>query len=418
MTDILKAPGVQHYIDWLHRSGNGAFNKGVTYDGKSYPLIDKVYDELRKIAPMGNRNLRELWLRADRGTIEALGNMEDLLEYGDFENEAEVEAYWKDMYPDDEYWYFMQSIEDEDTGYRAIFLAHKFVVDVDPRAAYKTFPHDISEFMEWMLSEVKRCVAELEAGTYNDNIRNNLPARHRTGTIVRKELYDVFPEEREEFFADLSKEDREILAIVGLCILLPVGINSVALMGSEVIYTLMVLAFFLWMCLPLVLWDMAGSDNGYSKREKVFGKLIASVVVVMIFLNSYFANVNHTALYYANCRVKSAVESIVVQAYQQEGYNTGKKWAFIGNASDKAFYPLDWGTGYLYDGNPKPSTLMNAYSRGKWFQIYLSRPITQQANASEQKKLMELPEVVAMPTWPDDGSVKVVGDYIVVKFSK
>jgi len=209
MTEILKAPGVQHYIDWLHRSGNGAFNKGITYDEKSYPLIDEIYEELRKIAPMGNRNLRELWLRADRGTIEDLGNMEDLLEYGDFENEAEVEAYWKDMYPDDEYWYFMQSIEDEDTGYRAIFVAHKFVVDVDPRAEHETFPHNISEFMEWMLSEVKRCVAELEAGTYNDNVHNNLPARHRTGTIVRKELYDIFPEEREEFFADLSEEDRE-----------------------------------------------------------------------------------------------------------------------------------------------------------------------------------------------------------------
>ena len=55
---------------------------------------------------MGDRNLRELWLRADRGAIEALGDMEELLEYGDFENEAAVEAYWNDMYPDDEYWYF------------------------------------------------------------------------------------------------------------------------------------------------------------------------------------------------------------------------------------------------------------------------------------------------------------------------
>jgi len=30
---------------------------------------------------------------------------------------------------------------------------------------------------------------------YNDYVRNNLPARHRTGTIMRKELYDFFPEE-------------------------------------------------------------------------------------------------------------------------------------------------------------------------------------------------------------------------------
>ena len=158
---------------------------------------------------MGDRNLRELWLRADRGAIEALGDMEELLEYGDFENEAAVEAYWNDMYPDDEYWYFLQTIEDKDTGYRAIFLAHKFVVEIEPRKHHDTYPHNISAFIEWMISEVKRCVAELEAGTYNDYVRNNLPVRHRTGTIVRKELYDIFPEEREVFFADLSMEDRE-----------------------------------------------------------------------------------------------------------------------------------------------------------------------------------------------------------------
>jgi len=64
---------------------------GVTYDEKSYPLVDEVYKDLRKIAPIENWTLRELWLRADRCTIEALGDMEDLLEYGAFDNEAEVE---------------------------------------------------------------------------------------------------------------------------------------------------------------------------------------------------------------------------------------------------------------------------------------------------------------------------------------
>ena len=44
---------------------------------------------------------------------------------------------------------------------------------------------------------------------YNDYVRNNLPARHRTGTIMRKELYDFFPEEWIGFFVDLCEDDRQ-----------------------------------------------------------------------------------------------------------------------------------------------------------------------------------------------------------------
>ena len=35
MAEILKAPSVQHYIDWLYRSRGGAFSKGITYDERS-----------------------------------------------------------------------------------------------------------------------------------------------------------------------------------------------------------------------------------------------------------------------------------------------------------------------------------------------------------------------------------------------
>ena len=208
MAEIIKAPAIRRYMHWLRNAGS-TFSKDMTYDEKSYPLMDELYHELRKVAPCGDRNLRELWLKSDRGTFADLGDMDELIADGELESEEEAISYWEDMFPEQEYWYLLQTIEDDDTGYRAIFVGHEFLIEIDPLHQKSSLIYDISEFVQWILHEVKRCIAELEEGTYNSNVCNNLPAKHRTGTITRKELYDIFPEEREDLFQNLSDEDKQ-----------------------------------------------------------------------------------------------------------------------------------------------------------------------------------------------------------------
>jgi len=205
----LKAPHIQQYIDWLRRIDYGYVGNCTSYDEKTYELLDELYLELRKIAPMGDRNRRELWLRAERGSLEDWGNIDEMVEYGEFDCREDSESYWQDMFPEQEYWYHLLTIEDDDTGFRGLFLGHHYIIEIDPKEPKSAFPYNISELAQWLLGEVKRCISELEAGVYNDNVRMNLPPQHRTGTIVRKDLYDIFPEEREEYFEDLSDEDRQ-----------------------------------------------------------------------------------------------------------------------------------------------------------------------------------------------------------------
>ena len=205
----LKAPHIQHYISWLHRLGYGHVGNCISYDEKTYGLLDELYLELRKLAPIGDRNRRELWLRADRGALEDWGDVDEMVEDGEFDCREDAESYWRDMYPLEEYWFHFLAIEDDDTGFRGLFLGHQYIIEVDPREPKSAFPYNIADLAEWLLSEVKRCVAEVEAGVYSENVNRNLPPQHRTGTIVRKDLYDIFPEEREEYFEGLSDEDRE-----------------------------------------------------------------------------------------------------------------------------------------------------------------------------------------------------------------
>ena len=205
----LRAPKIQQFIDWLKRMDYGHWNDCTTYDEKSYELIDALYQELAKIAPMGDRKRKELWLRADRGTIDEWIDLDEAVEDGEFESKEEATSYWTDLFPDEEYWYHFLAIEDDDTGFRGIFLQHQYVIEVDPRKEKSVFPHNISELSQWLLDEVKRCVGELESGVYNENVRKNLPPQHRTGTITRKEIYDIFPDQRDDFFADLSEQDKQ-----------------------------------------------------------------------------------------------------------------------------------------------------------------------------------------------------------------
>ena len=205
----LRAPKIQEYIDWLKRMNYGHWNDCTSYDEQSYELIDSLYQELAKIAPMGDRKRKELWLRADRGTIDEWIDLDEAVEEGEFDTKEDAISYWTDLFPDEEYWYHFLAIEDDDTGFRGIFLQHRYVIEVDPRKEKSVFPHNISELVQWLLDEVKRCVAELEAGVYNENVRKNLPAQHRTGTITRKEIYDIFPDQRDDFFADLSEQDKQ-----------------------------------------------------------------------------------------------------------------------------------------------------------------------------------------------------------------
>ncbi len=95
----------------------------------------------------------------------------------------------------------------EGRKYRAVMVKHKFVVVQDERREPSGYPNEIAEFVQWMVDGVKECIEMLKAGTYNDFIRGNLPPQHRTGTILRKDFWDVWPEARAEFFENISSED-------------------------------------------------------------------------------------------------------------------------------------------------------------------------------------------------------------------
>lgn len=213
----LTAPRISHYVYALGR--RGYTHSAYRYDSASYPLIEEIFAELKKIKPTRDNRIWDLYIRADRGAMTDFAdpNDEDDQNYYCFETEEQLEAIWREKYPTESVWYSFCAAEDQDGAYRAIYLSNECVIEVDQRRENSNFEYDISEFAAWLLSAVKQVVEDLKAGTYNEKVKAELPFELRTGTIVRKDYFDAFPKWREDFYAGLSKEDIRVFGYYASC---------------------------------------------------------------------------------------------------------------------------------------------------------------------------------------------------------
>jgi len=204
-----------------------------------------------------------------------------------------------------------------------------------------------------------------------------------------------------------------ILAAGTLWLVFPVAVNFIEVMtpnGS--VYTIMVYAFVLAFCLPSLLAEWM-PEKGKTLR-RVADMVVTSVLVLIITLYGYWANVNYTAAYYANRQAENYMNSLFVQVRMTEGFDTQKEWAFLGNIQDPLFYSW-WDSVPIYAGNASRMSLLNGYSNLAWPVCYLgyAPPLATEETIAA---LRENPQVQAMPCWPDQGSIAVIGDQVVIKF--
>lgn len=200
----LYAPDVTRYIRILHRS-NLVPNRETNH------LIDLLFDDLKKVAPFDENGKRVLWLSIDRGPIEAFGNYEEAIEEGDVFDYVEFEKWWLEEFPDKKSWYYLEAIEND--GYRVLALNHNVIFHQIPNE-YDEF-YNFFNLIQCLKDAVSICNTEIEKGTYNQKVQRELPYCHRTGTIKRKSLWDIFPKEKEAFLKNISEQEiSEFLSIM------------------------------------------------------------------------------------------------------------------------------------------------------------------------------------------------------------
>lgn len=203
MREIIKAPKINHWI-WVLKDGKTVF------DEQTLEAIDKVYALLEVVEPCGEDNRRELWLKAERGTIEDYDDYERLKDEEVVESYDEFKGMWLDEYPDEVSWYHLVTIKRED--YRAMFLGRELIYQSRILEAHSSYEYNVEELFLWMQDAVKRCIEGMQEGIYNTDVNDNLSARQRTGTILRKDYWEIFPKQRAFYLADIT--DAEIKKFV------------------------------------------------------------------------------------------------------------------------------------------------------------------------------------------------------------
>lgn len=211
------------------------------------------------------------------------------------------------------------------------------------------------------------------------------------------------------------KKIESMLMTALLFLVFPLAVNFVVIMCPESwIYTLMVYSFVVVPCVPIVLLDcFLSSEEGRQEIRRWAEKGITAVLVVMICCYSYQTNVNYTALHYSNRQVENYLNSMVVQVRMTEGFRSDMQWAFIGEIEDPLLHSY-WQYEMTYGGIEFTDWMLKRYSWPDWLRNYYGYSIPL-LDAEKTAELSSREEVKAMPCWPDEGSVQIIDDTVVIK---
>lgn len=200
MSEMMKAPQIQHWINIL-RDGEKIFDK------ETNEAVDRIFEQVHRIKSCGNDERREIWLKADRGTAEDYDDYEYLREEEIVDTYDDFLKMWLEEYPDEVNWFHFVTVEHDD--YRAIFLGRQLIYQSKVYEPHAVYEYGMKELFVWIEAAVKNCVEELKNGTYNYDVQKHLSARQRTGTISRKDYWELFPAYRESYLSEISDEEIE-----------------------------------------------------------------------------------------------------------------------------------------------------------------------------------------------------------------
>ena len=147
---------------------------------------------------------------------------------------------------------------------------------------------------------------------------------------------------------------------------------------------------------------------------KHFKELSVMCLALIMCGNIYYANAWYLRNHLRFEETKSLYSSMITQIVSTEGFDENSKLAIIGTAPELVY---DMDKHFDFDRLMTPSLDIGSID---YTQLIISRYLGFDipfADADELRELASNSEVQQMPTYPYDGSVKKIDDYIVVRFS-
>ena len=207
-----------------------------------------------------------------------------------------------------------------------------------------------------------------------------------------------------------AKRALSAVVLLGCTAILPLAVNCMFLaMSKGSIHTLVIYSFVAFYVLAAMLLERAFA-GGAPLRRAARDVIYVSLAVALM-SNVYFANEVYLKMYLQYENAYSFYSILLSRVESTPGFDENTKLAIIG-AQDNAITSFDEiDTGYIMGPS---KDLINIYSRENFLRRYLGCDI-RLASAREISMLEKTEYFAEMAEYPYYGSVRKIGDFVVVK---
>lgn len=218
---------------------------------------------------------------------------------------------------------------------------------------------------------------------------------------------------------DNRKKPVTVLLLWGLLGLLPLAVNCMFLFTTpESIHTLVLYSFIAVYILMLLAVELLASAAERA-RLKALGKRLAAELTAlgMVFIlvsNTYVSNQVYLNLHLKYENAYAFYTTLYADLKMTPGYTRDTRVALLGDYFVPAYYEREFPEALSIQGADGfvPTDYSWSYFLGYYLGVYVAEPTPE-----EKAELLASAEYRQMPVYPAYGSIRTIGDVIVVKLS-
>jgi hypothetical protein len=153
------------------------------------------------VKPIGDDEIRQIWIEVERGPVEVFGDYEEYMESGEVHNLDEFVELWQDYYPQKTKWYKLQTAKFRDDLY--FYFGDKLIFTINSQEQPATEGKSgwnlefLENFVYWLAEKVVEETDKFKINptAYNHYIQQNLPWAKRYGRIKRQNFWNILGNE-------------------------------------------------------------------------------------------------------------------------------------------------------------------------------------------------------------------------------
>lgn len=183
----------------IHKVLDSGLHKETRLDDKSFELLLEIQKVLSVFEPIGDDEVRKIWLEIPRGTAEEWKAFDDeMCGYSDDEDD-DLQSYQKTLdeyYPRETEWFYLAtSTYRENTFLNISDRCREYVIMTNRDLERNGYAYDMTWFLNPLLELVKTRVAEIleSPDAYYKHIEAARPYRQRSGKIRSRDLNAIIP---------------------------------------------------------------------------------------------------------------------------------------------------------------------------------------------------------------------------------